>query len=343
MELAIILMQTVFAVLLMGVVWESFNLLQHDIANTLVARLVEQSQANVPLSAESANDILQSLEGVRVRGLIAILATIVLTTAFFAYALARFALIPTRNTLRSQKQFVGNIAHELRTPLSIIKTDTEVALLGEVDPESKRVFTGTLEELDRISNIINNLLSLSAFTRPEKIEFGALDMAAVAKKSVSALSRLAEKKGVTLGFSQKPPTSAWGNAAALEQVAMNLIKNAVNYTPRGGRVEVSVAGETGGVRLTVVDTGIGIGQSDLSRIFEPFYRAEASRSRTTGSSGLGLAIVSELVELHAGSIAINSTVGRGTTVSVFLPSQKKGAHGAKSVSRASGGIEIDFS
>lgn len=323
MELSIVVLQTGFAVVLLIVVWASFSLLQHAIADTLIARIVEQAQSNEPLSAESANQILQSMEAVRIPSLVAILSTIVLTTALFGYALARFALIPTRNALRSQKQFVGNIAHELRTPLSVIKTNTEVALLDEPGEEAGRVFKSTLEELDRISNIINNLLSLSAFTRPERIEFSNVDMCAVVDESLATLSALAERKKHRITVRKAEPGTVRGNAGALEQITTNLIKNALNYTPSGGDVTVTVAPEGTMVRFSVEDSGVGINEKDLNRIFEPFYRAEASRSRATGSAGLGLAIVQELVQLHRGDIRFESEVGRGTTATVLLPAGKK--------------------
>ncbi|MBV9349648.1 MAG: HAMP domain-containing histidine kinase [Patescibacteria group bacterium] len=349
-EAAIVFLQITFALILLGVVWAGFNSVHQDVTNALIAHLIDAAQkGKTALGSGAAADILHNVQEVQAKSLVAIVTSIILTTALFGYALARLALIPTRNALNSQKQFIGNIAHELRTPLSIIKTNAEVTLFDQtLDPSVRKVMESNIEELDRISQIINNLLSLSAFVRPERIEFTNVDMGSVIHAVISDVSPLIKQKNQTLSIKKGDFAVVWGNRSALEQIAMNLLKNSINYTNPGGEIQVSVQPDyVGSILLTIRDTGLGIARKDLFRVFEPFYRAEESRSRQRGFSGLGLAIVSELVKLHRGKITIQSAVGRGTTVVVTLPCGKTDEDMPKkhrnTTKEESGEIAIDFS
>ncbi len=251
---------------------------------------------------------------------------ILLLALAFVVLLAWVVLRPVRDTLHYQKLFISNIAHELRTPLSIIKTSTEVALLDhKLTPSSKQTHADVLIELDRISEIINNLLSLNRLTRPERIEFKNVDLGPLLDEVTRGLSSLARERGIEMIVKKDSYRVVWGNATALEQVMMNLIKNAISYNPKGvgGTVTISLKPDyRGSIVLSVTDTGIGIAQNDLFHIFEPFYRADTSRSRDIkkNGSGLGLTIVNELVKVHNGRIHIQSIPRKSTTVSVFLPS-----------------------
>ncbi len=250
---------------------------------------------------------------------------LVLLNVLFGFLIARFALWPARNSLQFQKKFIGNIAHEIRTPLAIIKTNTEVALFDPKLSESAReTFADTVVELDRISETINNLLSFDTLTRPRKMTFVPTDLGAIVRTTIERHQALADSRGVRLIADIGQKHTVNGNGTALEQVVTNLVKNAVNYTPKDqdGSVTVSVGAEGANkVAVTVKDTGIGIDQKDLFHIFEPFYRGDTSRARGigTGTSGLGLAIVNEIVRLHKGSISIRSTPGVGTEIRVTLP------------------------
>ncbi len=256
---------------------------------------------------------------------------LVLLNILFGFLIARYALWPTRNSLQFQKRFIGNIAHEIRTPLAIIKTNTEVALFDPSLPGNVReTFTDTLSELDRISETINNLLSFDTLTRPRHMTMEPTDMGDIAETALARHQALAASRGVTLESTVENSRMVHGNAVALEQVVTNLVKNAINYTPKDkdGVVTVSVgAGDTAGkVNVSVRDTGIGIEQKDLFHIFEPFYRGDTSRARGigTGTSGLGLAIVNEIVRLHKGALSIRSTPGIGTEITIALPAARGG-------------------
>lgn len=311
------LLLAAFAIVIIGVVGASFTLLTHDINNEIVRSLQGKAAITQPL----VESVLAATEAVRAESLLILISIIVLATVLFGYIIARITLAPARNALESQKQFIGNIAHELRTPLSVIKTNTEVALLDDhVKADMKETLLSNVEELDRISEIINNLLSLSALVKPERIEFAAVDLSAIATDVIQKFSQLAKRGEHQVTLRKSPDALVWGNSTALQQIVGNLLKNALTYTPRGGHVRITVEpAPNNQVELLVQDSGIGIARKDLFRIFEPFYRADPSRTKGQGGTGLGLAIVSELIKMHQGRITIRSAVGRGTTVAVLFP------------------------
>ena len=246
---------------------------------------------------------------------------ILFITILFGYSIAHIALKPTRDALASQKQFIGNVAHELRTPLSIIKTNIEVALLEDrLNPKLRDTLLDNVDELDRTGDIINNLLSLNTLLNPERVEFSNVDLGVVTEAALQKLAPLAKQKNITITITKGEFLLVWGNSAALEQVAINLIKNAIIYTPKNGSIVITVIPNYRGyIELRVSDTGVGIARQDLFHVFEPFYRADRSRARTHAGSGLGLTIVSELLKLHRGKIIIQSVEQEGTTAIVSLP------------------------
>lgn len=288
--------------------------LYHQIESAVIHALVGSSGALTP-------ELIRQIEAARARYIFEISSVLFSTAVIFGYLISRLALLPARNTLAAQKQFIGNVAHELRTPLSIIKANTEIRLLDmNISAPARATHLENLEELDRISDIINNLLSLNTFSNPGNIAFGNVDMRKVAHRAVSRLSPLARKKPLKIFIKTSRKHVAWGNAAALEQIVMNLLKNAIQNTDQGEIVIFIGPDEEGYLRLVMRDSGAGISRQDLKRVFEPFFRSDRSRTRNgTSSNGLGLAIVSELVRLHRGRIMIRSALGEGTTVTVTLP------------------------
>jgi signal transduction histidine kinase len=317
-ETNVIGLQVAFGLVILGLIGTAYSLLYHDISATIVQGIRDAISTNSVQTI--APVIIKNTEAIRTLNLMGLIGSIVLVTVLFGYIIAHVTLAPARNALSAQKQFVGNIAHEVRTPLSVIKTNTEVALLGEVPLDLKQTLESNIEELDRISEIINNLLSLSALVRPERMEFSSVDLSAVATDVVQKFSQLARRNELQIMLRKSPDANVWGNATALTQIVGNLLKNAITYTPHGGHIRVTVEpAPNNQVELIVQDSGIGIARKDLFRIFEPFYRADPSRTKGAGGSGLGLAIVSELIKTHQGRITIRSAVGRGTTVSVLFP------------------------
>jgi signal transduction histidine kinase len=276
-------------------------------------------------SAALSPALPQAIDIIQSQGVTEIFVGIVVVAVLFGILLAYATLRPARKSLEYQKLFISNIAHELRTPLSIMRTNSEVALLNSSMPrDTRNIFTEILEETERASGVINNLISLNRFLQPEHMEMKSVDLGSIVDVVVERRQKFAQEHAIEVMVRKSSFTSVWGNAAALEQVVANLVNNALHYTPhrQNGRISITIGPNySGSVVLSIADTGIGIAQKDLYHILEPFYRADLSRTRRVShhGSGLGLTIVSEIVRAHRGKLTIESALGKGTTVTVLLP------------------------
>jgi signal transduction histidine kinase len=350
-ECKTIALQVLFSGFILVIVAVAFTYLYRDIAISLIEGITKKIVAGtVATLPEADSSILGEVEYIKTQSLLIVTGVVVILTVIFGYIITRITLKPTRDALESQKQFIGNIAHELRTPLATIKTNTEVALLEEGHNTSlAKTLKSNIEELDRVSDIINNLLSLSSFVRPERIEFSNVDLGNILSTVLQKLSTLVNHRQIQVSVRKSDFRLVWGNESALEQVVMNLLKNAIAYTPDGKQIAVTIEPDyRGHIVLVIQDWGIGIAQKDLFRIFEPFYRSEQSRNRQRGGSGLGLTIVNELVKLHHGKISIQSALKRGTVVTVTFPcgeNEKKNLPQQSDFGNSGGGgeVAIDFS
>lgn len=234
---------------------------------------------------------------------------------------ARITLGPTRKAFLQQKQFIGTIAHELRTPLAILRTQNEVALY-EYEPgsETYELLKENIEQTRHLTNILNNLLVFNRIDTTESIQFSSVELGGVVEAVLKRLEHLAAKHRVVLRTDIKPIPNIYANQSAIEQAIYNLAKNAILYSDKsGGTVTVSVSHDNGDCAvLQVVDTGVGIPQQKLPYIFEPFYRVSED-DRSAKGTGLGLALVFEIVKLHNGTISVSSQKGKGTRFTVSLP------------------------
>jgi len=220
-----------------------------------------------------------------------------------------------------RREFVANASHELKTPLTVVSGFAETLVDPDLSTEDRRRFSEMIRSnAQRMQRIVDDLLDLSRYEsggwRPEPRQ---LDIRQIVADTMGNLDRAASAKQLVLRRDiPDDATFVRADAVALRQILTNLIENAVRYTP-AGTVTVFAAREAGGVRVGVRDMGIGIAPEHLGRIFERFYRVDAARSREGGGTGLGLAIVKHLAEAHGGSVAAQSVVGEGSTISVFLP------------------------
>ncbi len=219
--------------------------------------------------------------------------------------------------------FVANVSHELRTPLAAVMGALETLGSSEHDPAVHERFLDIANRnAARLHAIVIDLLDLSSIeAQGDSMPLELVRVDAPLRTAASALVGEAEAKGVVL---ELPPPLPYpivvdGNAQRLEQVFTNLLENALKYTPRGGRVSVTVRPGPHDVSIDVKDTGVGIPQGDLTRVFERFYRVDRSRSRDMGGTGLGLAIVKHVVRAHGGQVSVKSTEGMGSTFTVTLP------------------------
>jgi signal transduction histidine kinase len=219
-----------------------------------------------------------------------------------------------------RRDFVANASHELKTPAASIRAAAETLRHGALDdPPAARRFTEQLErEAMRLSRIVSDLLDLSRLEGGSDLaERVRLDI--VAADELERLEDMAQEAGLAIELHAQGVPSVAGSGRDLALLVRNLIDNAVRYTPRGGRVDVSVSAEDGKVILEVADTGMGIPQRDLPRVFERFYRVDRARSRETGGTGLGLAIVRHVAENHGGEVTVQSELSAGSTFVVRLP------------------------
>jgi signal transduction histidine kinase len=218
--------------------------------------------------------------------------------------------------------FVANVSHELKTPLTSISGYAETLVHDAADPAThKRFLDVILANARRMQRLVDDLLDLS------RIESGGwrpqpevLDSATAAREAWALFADRAGQQGVGFEVGIEPGgEQVLADPDALRQVLTNLFDNALRYTPRGGRIRVRAIPEAGGVRVSVEDTGSGIPNEYVSRIFERFYRVDPHRSREEGGTGLGLAIVKHLVEAHEGEVGASSQLRVGTQISCWFP------------------------
>ncbi len=224
----------------------------------------------------------------------------------------------------SRKEFVANVSHELRTPLTNIKSYTETILDagGELPPETTVEFLNIVSgEADRMTRIVKDLLTLS------RLDYGRMDMKFSEFSIKDVLNKVyqsvlleaeKEKQQITLTVDDIPTMN--GDRDRIEQVIVNIVSNAMKYTPKGGTIEIfGLNRDKNHITVKVKDNGIGIPEKDAPRLFERFYRVDKARSRKAGGTGLGLAIAKEIVEIHKGTIHLDSKVDEGTTITIVLP------------------------
>lgn len=280
----------------------------------------------LPRSGELRDALYHALQGENVGAIELALGdrTLSLTARPLAHGGAVLALLDLTSTRRLEsvrRDFVANVSHELRTPLTVVAGFAETLSDANVPDEKRREFTEKiLANTARMQRMVDDLLDLSRIEsggwvpNPERV-----DIEALADDVAGALSETAALQETTIVLAISPDArELYADKTALRQIISNLAENAIRYT-KGGKVTISTAIDGDMTVLSVTDTGAGISQEHLPRIFERFYRADSGRARATGGNGLGLAIVKHLVERHGGRIEATSAMGRGTTIRVLFP------------------------
>jgi len=222
-----------------------------------------------------------------------------------------------------RRDFVANVSHELKTPLTTVKSYVETLLDGAAeDPEIRSRFLRVVEgETDRMARLVRDLLHLSQLDQGQvNWDVQSYHVPMLIDECLAKLSVQVERKKLRIVREYQPETPPGRfDRDKLQQVVLNLLANAIEFTPAGGEIRVEVRPEGSMVRVAVRDSGIGIPKEDLPRIFERFYRVDKARSRMLGGTGLGLAIARQIVELLGGAISIDSVLGKGTTVVFTVP------------------------
>lgn len=293
--------------------------------------VVLQTQANqewgylqVGRSLESFDDYVATVRWILLLGI----PLIIVVIAGVSWSLAGLAMQPIYKSYRQMEQFTADAAHELRTPIAAIRATLEATLMdSKVNQIEARETLGTVSRQNqRLSQLVNDLLLLSRIdrsfsgTKTEGELREPVNLNDLVEDLVEEFAALALASGVKLR-AELPSASivVRGNSQQLYRLASNLVINGIRYTPSGGEVSLFLRSNDTEVILQVEDTGIGIAKKEQQRIFERFYRVNASRNRASGGVGLGLAIAQAIAHAHQGSIRVDSTMGQGSIFTVRLP------------------------
>ena len=223
---------------------------------------------------------------------------------------------------RTREEFVSNVSHEMKTPLSAIKVLSDSILLHDTAPEEvyREFLQDITNEVDRMTNITNDLLALVKVDQREGgLNIQPLDLNQLVEDILNRLSPLAEQKKIVLLYEAERPVKFDADEIKLSLAISNIVENGIKYTPKGGTVRVIVDSDHQNAIVTIQDTGIGIPEEEHDKIFTRFYRVDKTRDRETGGTGLGLAISRATVMLHNGSIRVSSKQGEGSVFVIRLP------------------------
>lgn len=236
------------------------------------------------------------------------------------------ALRQREELVRLKSEFIQNVSHELRTPLAIARGYVDLldsGDLGDLTDEQKDVIAIVSRRIQMLTRMVDDL---TAILEAERLDFDRepVDLAEAVQRLLADFSGTAYQAGLTLATEISPNLPpVLGNATHIQRMLDNLVGNAIKFTPRGGRITVGLRQENGCVMLEVMDTGIGIAEDKLERVFDRFYQVDGSTTRRFGGTGLGLALVKEIVQNHGGEVSVQSNVGKGTTFAVRLPGMEK--------------------
>jgi heavy metal sensor kinase len=237
------------------------------------------------------------------------------------------------DAVQNSKRFVADASHELRTPLTVLRAELEnLAQDSRLGAEGQETIGSMLEETERLAGIVEGLVALSRLDAGDaQTEWVRFDLAALAATTADQMSLLAEDKGISLECEAEPETEVEGDRARLKQVVVNLLDNAIKYTPVGGVIRLRVGRVNGHALLQVADTGMGIPGDAIPHVFDRFFRVDKVRSRDRGGAGLGLAIIKSICAAHGANVEVESSVGRGSCFRVILPLAERGRSKGRSV------------
>lgn len=227
-----------------------------------------------------------------------------------------------RKLEKMRSDFVANVSHELKTPITSIKGFVETLIEGALeDKENSREFLKIINNhTERLNNLINDLLDLSQIeSRAVKLNISDFNLNELIEEVLSGFKSQLKKKGISVSCEVLSGTILKADRERIQQVLVNLIDNAVKFNKENGFVKIYTEDQNGKTKIIVEDSGQGIPEKDLPRIFERFYRVDKARSRELGGTGLGLSIVKHIIELHGGSVGVESTEGLGSKLYFVIP------------------------
>jgi signal transduction histidine kinase len=290
-----------------------------------IQRRLEMQELGIRIPPGQAPLFAEDLKEIRNNVLLILLYTngiILVFSSLGGYFLAGRTLAPIEKTLEEQKRFIADASHELKTPLTALQTMTEVSLRDKnlTLKDAKEVIKSNLEETVRLSKLANDLLSLTRYESGNgNFKFKKVNLKKLVNGVSNKLEPISGKKKIHIKLSLKN-ISVNGNEESLEQLITVLLDNAIKYSKSKGRVFVFLEEKNNNAILSFKDNGFGISKEDLPHVFDRFFRADQSRSKeNVDGFGLGLSMAKRIVELHKGSINVESTSGKGSIFKVVLP------------------------
>lgn len=327
---------TVWYLLIIMIISLSFTAVIYRLLDREVVRFAHQQRLRIerrltdgcpsiaqpPLDAELVSETKHRL----LMSLLFVNASIFVAAGGFGYVLAGKTLNPIKAMVEDQNRFIGDTSHELKTPLTSLKTSFEVYLRDKKKNVKKadQLISESISEVDKLQSLSESLLQLSLYQQPvAQQSFETTSLVKVVTTAIQKVQPLADEKDITL----KPPTkdaTVWGDAQMLVQLFVILLDNAIKYSPQKSAVSTQITQKSGHAQIVVADTGLGIAEADIPHIFDRFYRADQARTKTNqGGYGLGLSIAHSIVSTHQGTITVTSKLGTGSTFIVTFPRRKK--------------------
>lgn len=319
-----VLLTIVYVAILVGILASSSGISKYIFSERLRVRfdeLISGQQVAEPLPPPGLD--MRNIQEDFQNTILMVNGALLIVAAVLSYGLAGLTLRPIRSAYRRQRQFLGDASHELRTPLAILQTGLESQLRRNKDTKEEKKIKSHLEEVHRMARLVEDLLKLSYFSEqsinlPKREN---IELAPLLRETVERFEELAAKSNINFDLFTNDDThvAVSGDKEMLSQAIANILKNAICYNKSGGSVEVRLSEAQSRAIIEIKDTGIGMSSQDIDHIFDRFYRAEKSRSRSAGGSGLGLSIADAVIRAHRGKIDIQSIPEKGTRVIVTLP------------------------
>jgi len=326
---------TLFYVLIVMVISVGFSVAIYQISSEELGRGLGRQTGilrDFPMNAPtSRNPIIQDLENIRLqqleessnhlqRNLIYFNLLILILSFIISYFLAKRTLKPIEEAMEAQNRFTADASHELKTPLTAMRTEIEVSLRdkGLKISDAKKLLGSNLEEIAKLESLSSALLKLTKLEEEIKLEFKELALSEIITEAFEKVESLAADKNIEFEtkFKEVPVR---GDRQSLVELFVILLDNAIKYSPKKSKISINIKQEKKYATVSIKDRGIGIKASDLPHIFERFYRADQSRSKEkTDGYGLGLSIAKRIVELHDGEISAKSSPGKGSEFIVKL-------------------------
>lgn len=325
---------TLFYVLIIMVISVSFSVVLYFVSTGELNRGLRRQTSIItemprefppPLSRDDFERIRQETFGTSQHrlliNLININLIVLILSSVFSYFMAKRTIGPIERSLESQKRFTADASHELRTPLTAIKTEIEVGLRDKnlSASDAKKLLKSNLQEVEKLQTLSGALLKLAQLDDKAKLEKKTINLAEITMQARDNLSKQAKEKAIKFDISAKNLSVAGDKDMLIEALSI-LFENAIKYSPKHSTVKVIIKKDDHQAKIVIADKGVGIHPEDLPHIFDRFYRADKSRTKSNVDGyGLGLSIVKNIIDLHSGQISAQSTPPKGSTFTIELP------------------------